>query len=56
MAADNNLWDVALIDLEEMEQGYRETGVNLIVFMDVADETPCLLRITKDGEQTIKTY
>ncbi|MDR2286916.1 MAG: hypothetical protein LBE04_05520, partial [Prevotellaceae bacterium] len=24
--------------------------------MDVADETPCLLRITEKGEQTIKTY
>ncbi|MDR2286454.1 MAG: peptidase C11, partial [Prevotellaceae bacterium] len=27
MAADNDLWDVALVDLEEMKQGYRETGV-----------------------------
>jgi hypothetical protein len=25
MAADNNLWDVVYIDLEEMKQGYRET-------------------------------
>ncbi|MDR1595004.1 MAG: hypothetical protein LBS43_11065 [Prevotellaceae bacterium] len=56
MAADNDLWDVALVDLEEMKQGYNETGVNLIVLMDVADETPCLLRITEDGEQTVKTY
>jgi hypothetical protein len=56
MAADSDLWDVALVDLEEMKQGYRETGVNLIVLMDVADETPCLLKITGDGEQTIKTY
>jgi hypothetical protein len=56
MAADNDLWDVALVDLEEMKQGYRETGVNFIILMDVADETPCLLRITEEGEQTIKTY
>jgi hypothetical protein len=57
MAADNDLWDVALVDLEEMKQGYRETGVNLIVLMDVIDKTPCLLlRITEEGEQTIKTY
>jgi putative transposase len=54
MAADNNLWDVVYIDLEEIKQGYRETGVNLIVLMDVADKTPCLLRIIEDGEQMIK--
>jgi hypothetical protein len=55
MAADNDLWDVALVDIEEMKQGYNETGVNLIVLMDAAGKTPCLLRITEDGEQTIKT-
>jgi hypothetical protein len=54
IAADNNLWDVALIDLEEMKQGYRETGVNPIVLMDVADEMPCLLRIIEYGGQEIK--
>jgi hypothetical protein len=56
MAADNDLWDVALIDLEEMKEGYKETGVNLIVLLDIAGEAPCLLKITEDGEQTIKTY
>jgi hypothetical protein len=56
MAADNDLWDVALTDIEEMTHGYKETGVNLIALMDVAGETPCLLKITEDGEQTIKTY
>jgi hypothetical protein len=62
MAADNDLWDVALVDLEEMKQGYKETGVNFIVLMDVIDKidvvnkTPCMLRITEEGEQTIKTY
>jgi hypothetical protein len=35
---------------------FSETGVNLIVLMDVAYETPRLLRITEDGEQEIKTY
>jgi hypothetical protein len=43
MAADNDLWDVALVDLEEMKQGYRETGVNLIVLMDVIDKTTSFL-------------
>jgi hypothetical protein len=56
MAADNDLWDVVYVDLNEMKQGYRETGVNLVVLMDVADETPRLLKITEDGEQEIKTY
>ncbi|MDR1582968.1 MAG: hypothetical protein LBS55_06880, partial [Prevotellaceae bacterium] len=56
MAADNDLWDVALVDIEEMKQGYNETGVNLIVLMDAAGKTPCLLRITEEGEQTVKTY
>jgi hypothetical protein len=55
MAADNDLWDLALVDLEEMKQGYKETGVNLIVLMDAAGKTPCLLRITEEGEQTVKT-
>ena len=26
MAADNNLWDVVYVDIEEMKQGYVETG------------------------------
>jgi hypothetical protein len=43
MAADNDLWDVALVDLEEIKQGYRETGVNLIVLMDVIDKTTSFL-------------
>jgi hypothetical protein len=30
MAADNDLWDVVHVDLEEIKQGYRETGVNCI--------------------------
>jgi hypothetical protein len=56
MAADNNLWDVALVDIEEMKRGYTETGVNLIVLTDVANEAPCLIKITENGEQKIKTY
>jgi hypothetical protein len=56
IAADNNLSDVVYIDIEEMKEGYREIGVNLVVLMDVADEAPCLLKITEDGEQEIKTY
>jgi cell division protein ZapA (FtsZ GTPase activity inhibitor) len=56
IAADNNLSDVVSIDIEEMKEGYREIGVNLIVLMDTANATSCLLKITENGEQTIKTY
>jgi hypothetical protein len=56
MAADNDLWDVALVDIEEMRRGYTETRVNLIVLTDMAnEEAPCLLKITENGEQMIKT-
>jgi hypothetical protein len=48
------LWDVAPVDLEEIKQGYRETGVGLVVLTDAANETPCLLKITEDSEQTVK--
>jgi hypothetical protein len=56
MAADNDLSGDAPVDLEEMKQSYKETGVNLIVLMDVANETPYLLRITEGGSETIKVY
>lgn len=56
MAADNELWDVALVDIEEMKRGYEETGVNLIVLLDLESEAPRLLRITENGEQEVKTY
>ncbi|MDR1121604.1 MAG: thioredoxin family protein, partial [Dysgonamonadaceae bacterium] len=38
--------------LEEMKQGYSETGVNLIVFADMQDEAPCLLQIGQDNQFT----
>ncbi|MDR1170137.1 MAG: hypothetical protein LBK97_04805 [Prevotellaceae bacterium] len=56
MAADNDMSDVVPVDLEEMKRAYRETGVNLLVLMDMANETPYLLKITENGEQRIKTY
>jgi hypothetical protein len=56
MAADNDLSSDALIDLEEMKHEYVETGVNLIVLTDVANEAPCLIKIIENGEQKIKTY
>ncbi|MDR1115066.1 MAG: hypothetical protein LBL33_02745 [Tannerella sp.] len=56
MAADNDLSGDAPVDLEEMKRSYKETGVNLIVLMDVANEEPYLLRITEGGSETIKVY
>jgi hypothetical protein len=56
MAADNDLSFDALDDIEEMKQGYSETGVNLIVFADTQDEAPYLLQIGQDKETFIKSY
>jgi hypothetical protein len=42
MAADNDLSADALNDLEEMKQGFSETGVRLIVFVDISGEAPYL--------------
>jgi hypothetical protein len=56
LAADNDLSGDAPVDLEEMQRGYTETGTNLIVLADMADEAPYLLRITKAGMQKLKSY
>jgi hypothetical protein len=56
MAANNDLSGDALVDLEEMQRGYTETGANLVVLADVAGEAPYLLRIDETGGQKIKTY
>ncbi|MDR2774095.1 MAG: hypothetical protein LBC19_05025 [Tannerella sp.] len=56
MAADNDLSMDALADIEEMKQGFSETGVHLVVFVDVPDEAPYLLEIGKNKSERIKTY
>jgi hypothetical protein len=56
MAADNDLSADALTDIEEMKQGFSETGVRLTVFVDVPDEAPYLLEIGKNKSERIKTY
>ncbi|MDR1097421.1 MAG: hypothetical protein LBL57_04750 [Tannerella sp.] len=56
MAADNDLSGDALVDLEEMQRGYTETGAKLVVFADVAGEAPYLLQMTGAGGQKIKSY
>ncbi|MDR1172788.1 MAG: hypothetical protein LBL24_10070 [Bacteroidales bacterium] len=56
MAADNDLSGDALVDLEEMQRGYTETGAKLVVFVDVAGEAPYLLQMTGAGGQKVKSY
>jgi hypothetical protein len=56
IAADNDLYADALSDMEEMQQGFSETGVRLIIFADVSGEAPYLLEVGKDKENRIKTY
>lgn len=56
MAADNDLSYDAVKNLQQIKNGYRNTGANLLVFMDTADKTPKLLRITKEEREPIKTY
>ncbi|MDR1170799.1 MAG: hypothetical protein LBK97_08210, partial [Prevotellaceae bacterium] len=56
MAAENNLWTDAYDDIEEMRQGFSETGVSLIVFLDTPYESPCILKITSDSAETVRTY
>jgi hypothetical protein len=56
MSADNDLSLDVLADIEEMKQGFSETGTNLIVFIDPSDEPPYLLQIGKGTEHRIKTY
>ena len=56
MAADNNLFDHAPVCLQQMEQGFSETGVNLIVFIAQLTETPRLLEIHPGKETLVKSY
>jgi hypothetical protein len=34
MAVDNDISSVAFVDIEEMKQGFSETGANLVAFID----------------------
>ena len=56
MAADNDLSSDARADLEEIKQGLTEAEVNLIVFLDPSDESPCILRMLPDVAAKIRTY
>ena len=56
MAADNDLSDDAWDNIKEMQKGYAEKGVNLIVFVDPADDVPHILKVERGGCKRIKVY
>jgi len=56
MVADNNLFDHAPVSLQQMEQSFSGTGVNLIVFIDQLNEDPRLLEIHTREEKLVKSY
>jgi hypothetical protein len=56
IAADNDLSYDAYVSLQQMKQGFLETGVNLIVFIDRANENPQLLEIHQGKETLVKSY
>ena len=56
MAADNDLSNDALLNIKQMQQGYRETGVNFIVFIDAYDKAPYLLKIKENTCDTIRSF
>jgi hypothetical protein len=51
MAADNDLSEDARDNLGEIQNGYEEKGTNLIVFIDLADDVPQILKIKRGGSQ-----
>ena len=56
MAADNDLTEDAYTDIEEMQNGFEDTGANLVVFLDPADNTPYILKIGRRTNTRVKTY
>jgi hypothetical protein len=43
MAADNDMSGDAFADIEKVKEGFSGTGTNLVVFIDHAEDSPCLL-------------
>lgn len=56
MAADNDLSTDALADITEIKQGYLNNNINLLVFVDLPDESPRLLKISANKEEIVKIY
>ena len=57
MAADNDLSDNALRNIEQMKSSYLVDGKNnLLVFVNLPEEKPYLIKIEADTEIVIKQY
>ena len=56
IASDNDLFPDATASLKQMEQGFLETGVNLIAFVAQSGENPQLIEIHHGNEKIVKTY
>ena len=56
MAADNDLSDDAWVNINDMQRSFEYKGVNLVVFLDTADEAPYVLDIKRGGSTTVRTY
>jgi len=57
MAADDNLSENATKNIKAMQDGYKEKGANLIVFIDdPVNNTRQIQRITDSGNTILKTY
>ena len=56
MASDNDLSEDAWENISEMQNGYMDKRVNLIVFIDPSDDPPQILQIKRGGFARVKTY
>jgi len=56
MAADNDLSEDARDNIRDMQLGFEEKDVNLIVFFDPSNDSPNILQIKKGSSKHIKTY
>ena len=56
MAADNDLSEDAWDNIREIQDGYRESGANLLVFIDSAEDAPHILKIGRGSSTRVKTY
>ncbi len=55
MAADNNLAGYARTSINQMEKGLPDNDLNLIVYLDIPNEAPKILKIKKDKSSQIKS-
>ena len=56
MAADNDLSNDALLNIRQMQKGYRETGTHFIVLIDTNNKSPYLLKIKENACDTIQIF